>query len=49
MRSYLSCADNVYYTVQKAWWALHFVIRNVKKGNKNFKKFSVYVTSTSHP
>jgi hypothetical protein len=31
----LSLADQVNYTVQKAWRALHFVVRIVKKGNKN--------------
>ena len=37
IRSDLSWADQVNYTVQKAWRALHFVIRIVKKGNKNTK------------
>jgi len=37
IRSYLSWADQVNYTVQKAWRALHFVMRIVKKGNKNTK------------
>ena len=38
-------ADRVNYTVQKAWRALHFVMRAVKRGNKNTK---ILVTSTSH-
>ena len=32
IRSDLSWADQVNYTVQKAWRALHFVMRIVKKG-----------------
>ena len=31
----LSWADQVNYTVQKAWRAPHFIMRIVKKGNKN--------------
>jgi hypothetical protein len=30
----------VNYTVQKAWRALHFVMRIVKKGNKNTKSLA---------
>ena len=37
IRSDLSLADQVNFTVQKAWRALHFVMRIVKKGNKNTK------------
>jgi len=33
----LSWADQVNYTVQKAWRALHFVMRIVKKRNTNTK------------
>jgi hypothetical protein len=33
----LSWADQVNNTVQKAWRALHFVMRVVKNGNKNTK------------
>jgi len=40
IRSDLSWADQVNYTVQKAWRALHFVMRIVKKGNKNTKSFA---------
>ena len=36
----LSWADQVNYTVQKAWRALHFVMFTVKKGNKKNEKFS---------
>ena len=35
IRSDLSWADQVNFTVQKAWRALHFVMRIVKNGNKN--------------
>jgi len=37
IRSDLSLTDQVNCTVQKAWRALHFVMRIVKKGNKNTK------------
>jgi hypothetical protein len=37
IRSDLSWADQVNYTVKKAWRALHFVTHVVKKGNKNTK------------
>jgi hypothetical protein len=40
IRSDLSWADQVNYTVQKAWRALHFVMRVVKKGNKNTKRIA---------
>jgi len=40
IRSDLSCADQVNYTVQKAWRALQFVMRIVKKGNKNTKSLA---------
>ena len=43
----LSWADQVNYTVQKAWRALHFVMRIVKKGNKNTK--SLAYTSLVRP
>ena len=36
----LSKADQVNYTVQKAWRALHFVTRVVKSGNKNTKSLA---------
>jgi len=39
----LSWAEHVDHMVQKAWRALHFVMRVVKKGNKNTK-----VLRTSH-
>jgi len=37
IRNYLSWADQVNYTVQKGWRALHFVMRIVKKGTENTK------------
>jgi len=37
IRSDLSWANQVNYTVQKAWRSLHFVMRIVKKRNKNTK------------
>jgi hypothetical protein len=47
VRNYLSWADQVNYTVQKAWRALHFITRIVKKGNKNME--SLGYTSLVHP
>jgi len=47
IRSDLSWADQVNYTVQKAWRALHFVMRVVKTGNKNTKILAY--TSLVHP
>ena len=47
IRSDLSWADQVNFTVQKAWRALHFVKRIVKKGNKNTK--SLACTSLVRP
>ena len=46
-RSDLSWADHVNYTVKKAWKALHFVMRMVKRGNKNTK--SLVYTSLVRP
>ena len=37
LRSDLSLADQVKYTVKKAWKALHFTMRILKKGNNNTK------------
>ena len=47
IRSDLIWADEVNYTVQKTWRALHFVMRIVKREIK-IRKFSLYVTSTSN-
>ena len=47
IRNDLSWADQVNYTVQKAWRALHFVMRIVNKGNKNTK--SLVYTSPVRP
>jgi hypothetical protein len=45
----LSWADQVNHTVQKAWRALHFVVRVVKKkgGEMKYEEHSVQVTSSS--
>ena len=40
VRNDLRLADQVNYTVQKAWRVLHFVMRIVKKGNKNTKSLA---------
>jgi hypothetical protein len=40
IHSDLSLADQVNHTVQKTWRALHFVMRVVKKGNKNTKSIA---------
>jgi len=37
LRSELSWADQVNYTVKKAWETLHFRMRILKKGNSNIK------------
>jgi hypothetical protein len=37
LRSDLSWADQVNYTLKKAWKALHFAIRILKKGKSNTK------------
>ena len=47
IRSDLSWANQVNYTVQKAWRALHFVMHIVKREIK-IRKCCLYVTSTSH-
>jgi len=47
IRSDFSWANKVNYTVQKAWRALHFVMRIVKNGNKNTK--SLAYTSPVRP
>ena len=40
LRSYLNWADHVNYTVKKAWKALHFTMRILKKGNSNTKSLA---------
>ena len=37
LRSFLNWADHVNYTVKKAWKALHFIMRILKKGNNSTK------------
>jgi hypothetical protein len=43
LRSDLSWADQVNYTVKKAWKALHFTMRILKTGNSNTKS-SAYIS-----
>ena len=40
LRSDFSWADQVDYTVKKAWKALHFTMRILKKGNSNTKSLA---------
>ena len=40
LRSDLCWADQVNYTVKKAWKALHFTMRILKKGNSNTKRLA---------
>jgi hypothetical protein len=40
IRSDLNWADHVNYTLRKAWKALHFVMRILKKGNNNTKRLA---------
>ena len=40
LRSELIWADQVNYTVKKAWKALHFTMRILKKGNNNTKSLA---------
>ena len=40
LRSDLSWADQFNYTVKKAWKALHFTMRILKKGNSNTKSLA---------
>ena len=37
IRGGLNWADHVNYTLRKAWKALHFIMRILKKGNSNTK------------
>ena len=47
MGSDISCSDNVNYTVNKAWKALHFIMRILKKENSSTK--SLAYTSLVRP
>jgi hypothetical protein len=40
LHSILSWADQINYTVKKAWKALHFMMRILKKGNSNTKSLA---------
>jgi hypothetical protein len=47
LRSDLSWADQVNYTAKKAWKALHFAMRILKKGSSNTKTLAY--TSLARP
>jgi len=47
LRNDLNWVAQVNYTVQKAWKALHFVMRVLKKGNRNTQ--SLAYTSLVRP
>jgi len=47
LRSYLNWVDQVNYTAQKAWEALHFVMRVLKKGNRNTESLA-YMSLARH-
>jgi len=47
LHSDLNWADQVNYTIKKAWKALHFTVRILKKGNSNTK--SLAYMSLVHP
>ena len=38
--NHLNWADHVNYSLRKAWKALHFVMRILKKGNNNMKRLA---------
>ena len=40
IRSDLNWTDHVNYTLRKAWKALHFIMRILKKGNNNTKRLA---------
>jgi hypothetical protein len=40
IRSDLNWADHVNYTLRKAWKAVHFILRILKKGNNNTKRLA---------
>ena len=40
LRNNLNWVDQVNYRAQKAWKTLHFVMRVLKKGNRNTKSLS---------
>ena len=43
IRNDINWADHVHYTLRKAWKALHFIMRILKKGNnKRYDTFSSY-------
>jgi len=40
VRSDINWADHINYTLRKAWKALHFIMRILKKGNNNTKRLA---------
>jgi hypothetical protein len=48
LRSDLNWADQVNYTVRKAWKALHFIMRILKKGNSNTTIKLLYKPTDAH-
>jgi hypothetical protein len=48
LRSDLNCVDQVNYTTQKAWKALHFLLRVLKNRKQEYKRFSLHVIGTSY-
>jgi len=47
LRGHLNWVDQINYTVQKAWKALHFVMCSQKR-KYDYKKFSLHVIRTSY-
>jgi hypothetical protein len=47
LRSDLNWVDQVNYRAQKVWKVLHFVMRVLKKGNKNTKRLA-YTSFVRH-
>ena len=41
IRNNLNWADHVNYTLRKAWKALHFIMRILKKGNNHSKYYLI--------
>ena len=41
IRGDLNWADHVNYTLRKAWKALHFIMRILKRGNNNTKRLDL--------
>jgi hypothetical protein len=48
LRNDLNWVDQVNYTAHKAWKALHFVMRVLRKGNRNTKSVAIHVCGTPY-